>query len=151
MELENVLLQDVSPKKNNIRSFYEYKFEIIGDSRGSLISLEGIKNIPFEIKRAYYVFATKEGVRRGLHAHKKLKQVLVCVNGSCNILLDDGHEKEVVELNKPDSALYIEGVIWREMYDFSDDCVLLVLADDYYDEKDYIRDYSEFLLLNRGC
>ncbi|MCE3255433.1 MAG: WxcM domain protein [Rickettsiaceae bacterium] len=122
-------------------------FEIKGDERGSLIALEGNKNIPFEIKRIYYIFDTKEGVQRGFHAHKKLKQILVCVRGSCKILLDDGKEKSEVILDSPDKGLLIESVIWREMFDFSPDCVLVVLADNYYDEEDYIRDYEEFLEL----
>lgn len=131
--------------------FKRLKFEIKGDHRGSLIALESFKNIPFEIKRVYYVFGTKEGVRRGCHAHKKLKQVAVCVSGSCKFLLDDGREKIIIELNRPDEGIFIESMIWREMYDFSPDCVLLVLANEYYDENDYIREYDNFLqLLNKG-
>ena len=121
------------------------KFEIKGDDRGSLIALESNKNIPFEIKRVYYIFGTKNGVRRGYHAHKNLRQALICISGSCKILLDDGKEKIEIELNSPDQGLLIESMIWREMFDFSPDCVLLALADDYYDEGDYIRNYKEFL------
>ncbi|PLR77846.1 dTDP-6-deoxy-3,4-keto-hexulose isomerase [Bacillus sp. V3-13] len=119
-------------------------FKVMGDERGSLVSLEENKNIPFEIKRIYYIFGTKEKVRRGSHAHKKLKQVLICVSGSCSIFLDDGNETRTVFLNDPSKGLVIEHMIWREMYDFSPDCVLMVLADQYYDEADYIRDYEEF-------
>jgi len=121
------------------------KFDIKGDHRGSLIALEALKNIPFEIKRVYYLFGTKDGVRRGYHAHKKLRQVAICVSGSCKFLLDDGKIKTTVQLSKPDEGLLIEGLVWREMYDFSADCVLMVLADDYYNEADYIRDYERFL------
>lgn len=120
-------------------------FKTNGDSRGSLIALENNYNIPFEIKRVYYIFETKEDVRRGFHAHKNLKQVAVCVSGSCKFLLDDGIKKENIELNSPNQGLLIEGLIWREMYDFSSDCVLMVLADAYYDENDYIRNYNDFL------
>lgn len=120
-------------------------FEVKGDERGNLIALEGNKNIPFEIKRVYYIYGTKKGVRRGFHAHKNLKQIAVCVSGSCKFLLDDGEKKEVVLLDSPDKGLFINKMIWREMFDFSDDCVLMVLASDYYDESDYIRDYGEFL------
>ncbi|TYB33262.1 MAG: WxcM-like domain-containing protein [Flexistipes sinusarabici] len=120
-------------------------FNIKGDDRGSLIALEQHKEIPFDIKRVYYIFGTKEGVRRGYHAHKSLKQVAVCVKGSCKFLLDDGKSKEYVELNSPDLGLLIDKFVWREMYDFSPDCVLVVFADDYYDEGDYIRDYKEFI------
>ena len=120
-------------------------FEIKGDERGSLIALEGNKNIPFDIKRVYYIFGTKEGVRRGFHAHKKLNQVLVCVAGSCKILLDDGKSKQDISLDNPNKGLLIESMIWREMFDFSPDCVLMVLANEVYDESDYFRDYEEFL------
>jgi len=121
-------------------------FEIKGDERGSLIAIEELKNIPFEIKRVYYIFNTKPNVRRGFHAHKNLKQVAICVKGSCKFLLDDGKERiDEIVLNKPNKGLLIEEMIWREMYDFSEDCVLLILANEYYDESDYIRDYDEFL------
>ncbi len=122
-------------------------FDIKGDERGSLIALEEYRNIPFEIKRVYYIFDTKEGVVRGKHAHKNLQQVLICVKGSCKILLDNGKERKVITLDSPDKGLYIGSFVWREMYDFSPDCVLMVLADKYYDEEDYIRDYKEFLKL----
>ena len=120
-------------------------FEIKGDERGSLIALEGNKNIPFDIKRVYYIFGTKSNVRRGFHAHKKLKQVLVCVAGSCKILLDDGKSKQDISLDNPNKGLLIESMIWREMFDFSPDCVLMVLANEVYDESDYFRDYQQFL------
>jgi dTDP-4-dehydrorhamnose 3,5-epimerase-like enzyme len=120
-------------------------FEIKGDERGSLISLEENKNIPFDIKRVYYIFNTVEGIRRGFHAHKKLKQLLVCVSGSCKVLLDDGKSKEEISLDNPNKGLLIESMIWREMFDFSPDCVLMVLANEVYDENDYLRDYQQFL------
>ncbi|MFJ5454830.1 sugar 3,4-ketoisomerase [Pectobacterium jejuense] len=116
-----------------------------GDERGSLVALEKGKNIPFEIKRVYYMFNTKEKVRRGFHAHRQLKQVVIAVRGSCRFLLDDGVEKISVLLDNPAQGLLIESFMWREMYDFSDDCVLMVLADSLYDESDYIRNYDEFI------
>ena len=119
--------------------------KVMGDDRGSLISIESNKNIPFDIKRIYYIFQTKLGVTRGKHAHKKLKQLAVCTSGSCKFLLDDGNKKEIVELSKPDIGLYIGKLIWREMFDFSSDCVLMVIADGYYDEKEYLRNYEDFL------
>lgn len=122
-----------------------YNFQIHGDSRGQLISLEEMKDIPFRIKRVYYMFDTKEGVRRGFHSHRTLQQILVCVSGECKVLLDNGSEKEIVLLNKPYEGLYIGPDMWREMYDFSEDAVLMVFASEYYDENDYIRDYQEFL------
>ena len=119
-------------------------FQNHGDERGALVALEDQKNIPFAIKRIYYIFNTKDKIRRGYHAHKKLKQIAIVVKGSCRIMLDDGKEKVELLLSDPQQGLYIESFIWREIYDFSDDCVLLVLADSFYDEGDYIRDYDEF-------
>ncbi|SDZ02346.1 FdtA/QdtA family cupin domain-containing protein [Pseudomonas sp. NFIX28] len=116
-----------------------------GDDRGSLIALEEGKNIPFPVKRVYYMFNTGEGVRRGYHAHKTLKQVAIAVRGSCRFLLDDGQEKIDITLDNPCQGLLIESFIWREMYDFSPDCVLMVLADQLYEEGDYVRDYAQFL------
>lgn len=121
------------------------EFKKLGDDRGSLVSLEQNKNIPFEIKRIYYIFGTKDGVSRGFHAHKNLQQVAICVKGSCRFLLDDGKTKEEIILDKPDTGLHINSFIWREMHDFSEDCVLMVLASELYDEDDYIRDYQDFL------
>ncbi|MDW4561933.1 MULTISPECIES: sugar 3,4-ketoisomerase [Aeromonas] len=116
-----------------------------GDERGSLIALEEGNNIPFPIRRVYYVFNTLEGVRRGFHAHKELKQVAIAVRGSCRFVLDDGSERVEVLLDNPAQGLLIESFMWREMYDFSEDCVLMVLADQLYDESDYIRNYEDFL------
>ena len=121
------------------------KFEEHGDSRGTLIALEQMINVPFEVKRVYYMYNAVPGVRRGFHAHKQLKQILVCVKGSCKILLDDGTEKVEVCLDEPNKGLIIESHLWREMFDFSDDAVLMVLASELYDESDYIRNYEEFL------
>ena len=123
----------------------KYIFKSHGDERGQLIALEEMKNIPFVIKRVYYMYDTGEGVRRGYHAHKSLEQILICIHGSCKILLDNGTEKKVVPLEKPYEGLYVSNNMWREMYDFSPDAVLLVLASDFYDESDYIRNYDEFL------
>ena len=120
------------------------EFKKLGDDRGSLISLEQHKNIPFEVKRIYYIFGTKEGVSRGFHAHKNLEQVANCVKGSCRFLLDDGKNKEEIVLDDPSIGLYISNVTWREMHDFSEDCVLIVLASELYDESDYIRNYQDF-------
>lgn len=120
-------------------------FPPLGDDRGSLVALEANKTVPFEIKRVYYIFGTKQGVARGFHAHKALKQVAVCVTGSCRMLLDDGQNKEEILLDSPTKGLVIEDLVWREMHDFTPDCVLLVLASEHYDEVDYIRDYEDFL------
>jgi dTDP-4-dehydrorhamnose 3,5-epimerase-like enzyme len=121
------------------------ELKIMGDERGSLIALEENHNVPFDVKRVYYIFGTKPGVRRGYHAHKHLKQLAICVSGSCTFMLDDGTQKQHIELNSPTHGLLIEGLVWREMYDFSPDCILMVLASELYDENDYIREYDEFL------
>lgn len=119
-------------------------FKLLGDDRGHLTVLEESKNIPFQIKRVYYLTGTKQGVARGFHAHKELEQVAVCVSGRCRMILDDGQRKEEVWLDSPSKAICIEKMVWHEMHDFSPDCVLLVLASEHYDESDYIRDYSTF-------
>ena len=118
----------------------KYAFQQHGDERGMLVALEEYKDIPFEVKRVYYMYDTKTDVHRGFHAHKCLEQILVCICGSCKVLLDNGEEKKVISLEKPYEGLYIANDMWREMYDFSPDAVLLVLASDYYNEQDYIRD-----------
>jgi dTDP-4-dehydrorhamnose 3,5-epimerase-like enzyme len=120
-------------------------FKPLGDDRGSLIAIESNKNVPFEIKRVYYIFGTKPDVSRGFHAHKNLKQIAVCVTGSCRFVLDNGKEREEIVLDSSMTGLIIEDLIWREMHDFTPDCVLMVIANQYYDASDYIRDYKEFL------
>ena len=115
-----------------------------GDDRGSLIAIEQSQTIPFDIKRVYYIFGTQPNVARGFHAHKSLSQLLVCVSGSCDVILDNGVQRETMTLDRPDKGLLVQSMIWREMHRFSDDCVLLVLASNHYSEDDYIRDYSEF-------
>ena len=131
--------------KNFSRAVQLIDFNVKGDDRGSLISLERNISIPFDIQRVYYIFDTKTDVKRGFHAHRNLKHVLVCVNGSCQILIDNGKEKTTVLLDSPNQGLYLEGLIWREMFAFSENCVLMVLASELYDESDYIRNYEEFI------
>lgn len=128
----------------------KYTFQPHGDDRGQLISLEEFNDIPFRIKRVYYMYNTLEGVVRGRHAHKKLEQILVCINGSCKVRLDNGKEKKVVVLENPYEGLYVSNDMWREMYDFSPDAVLVVFASELYDENDYIRDYDKFLEYVKG-
>ncbi len=123
----------------------KYMFQPHGDERGQLVALEEFKDIPFAIKRVYYMYDTLEGVVRGHHAHKTLKQILICIHGSCEIMLDNGREKKAVRLERPYEGLYVSNDMWREMYHFSSDAVLMVLASELYDESDYIRDYDEFL------
>jgi dTDP-4-dehydrorhamnose 3,5-epimerase-like enzyme len=126
-------------------NFKTVDFKTLGDDRGSLIAIEDGYNAPFNIKRVYYIFDTKEGVERGFHAHINLKQMAIVVKGSCTFVLDNGITREEIELNNPNQGLLIEGLIWREMKNFSPDCVLVVLASEHYDESDYIRNYDKFL------
>lgn len=126
------------------------QFKPLGDDRGSLVSLEGNKSVPFDIKRVYYIFGTEQGVARGFHAHRNLKQVAVCVTGKCRMILDDGKQRQETWLDSSTKGLLIEDLVWREMHDFSKDCVLLVLASEHYDENDYIRDYNDFLKAVNG-
>lgn len=122
----------------------------LGDERGGLVAIEANQHIPFDIKRIYYIFAASKDKPRGFHAHKDLKQLAICLHGQCRFILDDGHNKEEVILNSATQGLIIESMTWREMHDFSEDCVLLVLASEHYDESDYIRSYDEFLnVVNR--
>ena len=123
----------------------KFKFHERGNADGSLVFLETGKDIPFEVKRVYYIYAIKEGVPRGFHAHKQLQQALICLNGSCKIILDNGSERVETILDNPAEGLFVGDAIWREMHDFTPDAVLLVLASEYYDEEDYIRNYDEFL------
>ena len=117
----------------------------LGDHRGSLVVLESNKNIPFEFKRIYYIFDVKTDTPRGFHAHKNLHQIAFCIKGKFKMLMDNGLEKQEVIVSQPNKGLLIPPMVWHEMHDFSNDCILLVIANDYYDESDYIRDYEIFL------
>jgi len=117
---------------------------VLGDERGQLGVAEVGAHAPFDIKRVYWIYKTSPGVTRGLHAHKELRQLAIAVAGSCKMLLDDGKSRTSYALDSPSRALFIGPGMWREMSEFSDDCVLLVLASEVYDEDDYIRDYEKF-------
>lgn len=119
-------------------------FTVRGDERGSLIALEAEADVPFEVKRVYYIFGTAKGVSRGFHAHRNLKQLLIAVSGKVRIHCELEGRTEEVWLDSPDKGLCIEGLVWREMHDFTPDCVLMVLGSEHYDEGDYIREYAEF-------
>ncbi len=127
----------------------KYTFPPHGDDRGQLVAIEAMKDLPFAVKRVYYIYDTLTDVRRGFHAHRNLQQILLCVHGSCKIHLDNGTDTAEVLLDKPNVGLYISNDMWREMYDFSEGAVLLVLASEYYDEADYIRNYDDFIKLVR--
>jgi dTDP-4-dehydrorhamnose 3,5-epimerase-like enzyme len=116
-----------------------------GDDRGQLVALEQERDVPFQIRRVYYLFATRQNVHRGQHAHRHLNQLVVALHGSVRFLADDGHGPTEVVLDDPTRGLLLGGMVWRDLYDFSEDCVLMVLADQLYDPDDYIFDYDDFL------
>ena len=124
--------------------------KVHGDNRGKLIALENNKDIDFEIKRVYWIYDTLPNEERGHHSHQNMEQIIVALDGACEFELDDGKKKETVLLNRPDRGLYIGKNIWRVMKNFSYGCKLMVLASDYYDESEYIRDYNEFLRINNS-
>ncbi|PQA81813.1 dTDP-6-deoxy-3,4-keto-hexulose isomerase [Limnohabitans sp. TS-CS-82] len=121
-----------------------HEHRVLGDERGQLIAIESGIHIPFEIKRVFYIYGTQPNVPRGQHSHHKTKQYLIAVNGSCKVTLDSGQSKEIYELNQPNIGLFQDAMVWGTMHDFSADCVLLVLADQRYNEADYIRNYDDF-------
>jgi len=120
-----------------------------GDERGLLVAIEDQRNVPFAIRRVYYLFDTKPDIRRGFHAHRQINQLAIVVRGSCRFYLDDGKEKIDILLDNPAQGLMLPPMLWHEMYDFSEDCVLMVVADGHYDESDYIRSHDEFLELTK--
>lgn len=126
-------------------------FPMRQNETGSLTFLEAQHDVPFDIKRIYYIHDVASGARRGAHAHKALQQVYICIHGTCKVLLDNGKERTTVELNQPSEGLVFEDLVWREIFDFSPSSVLLVLASDFYDESDYIRNYQDFLSYIGGC
>lgn len=127
-----------------------YTLKNYGDERGSLIPIEKNNNVDFDVKRVFYIYGTTDGTRRGVHANKDSEFLMVVISGSCKVLVDDGFEKKIVELNHPNQALYLDKMVWKEMYDFSYNSVLLVISNQKYNENEYIRDYDEFLKIVRG-
>lgn len=120
-------------------------FGDLGDERGKLVVIEGGQAIPFEIKRVFYIYDSDATVVRGQHANRESEFVLINVGGTSKVKVDNGFETDVIELNKPRMGLYIPTMMWKDMYDFSEDSILLVLASTHYDGNEYIRDYDEFL------
>ena len=125
--------------------YRKLQFADLGDDRGKLVVAEGEIDIPFKIERVFYIYGSDDTVVRGQHANRNSEFVLINVAGSSKVMITDGENKEIVELNRPMEGVYIPKMIWKEMYDFSPDAVLMVLASEVYNEADYIRDYDEFL------
>lgn len=120
-------------------------FADLGDERGKLVVVEGGQSIPFDIQRVFYIYESDSTVVRGQHANRESEFVLINVAGKSKVRITDGTEEFIVELNKPMMGVYIPKMIWKDMYDFSSDSVLLVLASNHYDGKEYIRNYDEYL------
>lgn len=120
-------------------------FNEITDHRGKMIPIEYPKQLEFPLKRIYYIFDVKDGVRKGYHSHNDLEQILIAVHGKVKVLIKTPYEEEIVELDSPNKGLYIGPMIWREMFDFENEAVLVVLASHEYDENDYIRDWNDYL------
>lgn len=120
------------------------EFSELGDERGNLVVIEGNQDIPFEIKRVFYMYGTDKEMVRGSHANRKSDFVLINVAGKTKVRIDDGFSSVEVELNKPRMGIYIPAMLWKDMYDFSEDSVLLVLSNEHYDSTEYIRDYNEY-------
>ena len=128
-----------------------YNFGDYGDERGKLVVIEGAQAIPFDIKRVFYIYDSDPEVIRGQHANRKSEFVLINVAGKSKVRITDGKEEMIVELNKPMMGVYIPAMIWKDMYDFSPESVLLVLASTHFDETEYIRDFEEYLdIVNNG-
>ncbi len=117
----------------------------ISDPRGDLSFIEGRVHIPFDIRRVYYICDVPGGAMRGGHAHKDLHQLIIAISGRFDVILDDGFNKHRIQLDRPDSGLYVCPMIWREMEKFSPNSVCFVLASARYDESDYFRDYQQYL------
>ena len=120
-------------------------FPDLGDERGKLVVAEGDIDIPFAIQRVFYIYGSDDSVVRGQHANRESEFVLINVAGSSKVMITDGTNKDIVELNRPMEGLYLPKMVWKEMYDFSPDSVLLVLASTHYDGSEYIRDYDEYI------
>lgn len=126
-------------------------FKDLGDERGKLVVIEGGEAIPFDIKRVFYIYGSDSTVVRGQHANKKSEFVLINVAGKSKVKITDGKESMVVELDKPMMGIYLPPMIWKDMYDFSSDSVLLCLASTHYDAEEYVRNYDEFLKIVRDA
>lgn len=122
------------------------EFADLGDERGNLVVIEGEGiDIPFDIKRVFYIYGSDSTVVRGQHANRETEFLLVNVSGTSKVRVDNGRESKIIELNKPRMGLYLSSMLWKDMYEFSADSVLLVLASRHYDAKEYIRDYDTYL------
>ncbi len=124
---------------------YTFNFKQLGDQRGKLVAIEGNRSIPFELKRVFYIYGSSGETVRGKHANKNTKMVFICLSGSCKVMVDNSFERKEFFLDNPETGLFVDNDTWKEMKDFSADCILLVLCSTFYDNTEYITDYNEFL------
>lgn len=121
------------------------EFQDLGDERGKLVVIEGDFDIPFKIKRVFYIYGSDAEMVRGRHANRETEFVMINVSGTSKVRVDNGYEERIIELNRPRMGLYLSRMVWKDMYDFSEDSVLLVLASEHYKAEEYIRNYDEFI------
>ncbi|MBQ3601746.1 MAG: FdtA/QdtA family cupin domain-containing protein [Lachnospiraceae bacterium] len=130
----------------NYNRVHMIDFKQYGDERGHLVVVEGMQDVPFEIKRIFYIYGSEKDVVRGQHANRKSQFVLINVAGTSKVGVKDGLGNEAIfVLNRPHTGIYLPNMVWKDMYDFSEDSVLLCLASEHYDDSEYIRDYNEFV------
>lgn len=127
-----------------MKNYKILKFPQLGDERGHLVVVEGNKDIPFDIKRIFYIYGSDKDVVRGQHANRLSEFALINISGRCDVFVDDGRNQETIILDKPHQGIYLNKMVWKNMFNFSKDAILLVLSNEYYNSKEYIRDYEEF-------
>jgi dTDP-4-dehydrorhamnose 3,5-epimerase-like enzyme len=128
-----------------MKGYKMIEFPQLGDERGQLVVVEQLKEVPFEMKRIFYIYGTKEKVVRGQHANRFSQFFLINLNGNCKVKVDDGRNQEVIILDKPHTGVYLDKMVWKDMYDFSPDSILLVISSELYDKTEYITDYGQFI------
>ena len=127
-----------------MKNYKLLNFSQLGDKRGHLVVVEGNKDIPFDIKRIFYIYDSDMNVVRGKHANRLSEFVLINISGKCDIFVDDGKNQETIVLDKPYQGIYLNKMVWKNMFNFSEDAILLVLSNEYYNNEEYIKDYEEF-------
>lgn len=139
-----MLRHSIETLEYKIMDYKLIELGVHGDKKGLLSALEEGNPLPFHVQRVYYIWGTEQDAIRGCHAHRHCHEMIICLSGSCDFLLDDGTSRETVRMDSPSRGLYAPPHIWRQFTNFSPDCVVLVLASIKYDRSDYIEDYEEF-------
>lgn len=142
---EEKFRSDAAPLLRSKMTHKVINMPTITDHRGSLISIEPMNQIPFEIKRIFYIFNNSDNQPRGMHAHRGDKQFLFCPSGSVSIHLTNGIDNDIILLDSPEKGLLVETMVWLEMHNFSEDCSLMVISSEMFNESDYIRDYDSYI------